>query len=291
MSLETVLPLPRWRALESAHEARADALTAGHRERRARGIRHPVEDFLFTYYRHSPAQLRRWHPGVGIALEGAGGMPRAGWRGYVTDGGTVRVDLAAVLEARASAVERVREILARTRERPAQLSCFGLHEWAMVYRLGPDDVRHQGWPLRLGTAGTAAVVERHQLRCTHFDAFRFFTPDAAPRNQAQLTRASQPGTEQPGCLHAGMDVYRWCYELTPLVPSTLTLDAFEFARRIRRLDMAASPYDLRALGLDPVPIETPEGKARFVARQRRLAAEADGLRERLLDVIERAVDA
>lgn len=41
------------------HQERADALTAGHRERRQRGQKHPVEDFLFTYYPFSPAKLRR----------------------------------------------------------------------------------------------------------------------------------------------------------------------------------------------------------------------------------------
>ena len=37
-----------------------------------------------------------------------------------------------------------------THARPAQLGCFGLHEWAMVYRQSPDEVRHAAWPLRLG---------------------------------------------------------------------------------------------------------------------------------------------
>ncbi|MGO1983735.1 MAG: 3-methyladenine DNA glycosylase, partial [Brachybacterium alimentarium] len=49
------------------HEERADALTAAHRERRLRGQKHPVEDFLFTYYPFSPAKLRRWHPGWDVA--------------------------------------------------------------------------------------------------------------------------------------------------------------------------------------------------------------------------------
>ena len=57
--------------------------------------------------------------------------------------------------------------------------------------------------------------------------------------------------EQPGCLHAGMDVYKWAFKLTPLVPSDLVADAFDLAREIRVLDMEASPYDLRELGYDP----------------------------------------
>ncbi|WP_156377095.1 hypothetical protein [Microbacterium sp. Root53] len=47
----TRLARDEWRAREAAHEARADALTAEHRERAARGEKHPVWDFLFTYSR------------------------------------------------------------------------------------------------------------------------------------------------------------------------------------------------------------------------------------------------
>ena len=90
-----------------------------------------------------------------------------------------------------------------TAQRPARLNCFGLHEWAMVYRA--PEVRHEQVPLRLGGAGTDAVVESMPLRCSHFDAYRFFTAAAAPRNAEQLTRRDQVAHEQPGCLHAAMD--------------------------------------------------------------------------------------
>ena len=70
-------------------------------------------------------------------------------------------------------------------------------------------------PLRLGQAGTDAVVEAHPIRCTHFDAFRFFTPPAVGRNRLQPTRETQPELEQPGCLHATMDLYKWAYKLEP----------------------------------------------------------------------------
>jgi hypothetical protein len=93
-------------------------------------------------------------------------------------------------------------------------------------------------------------------------------------------------TEQPGCLHAGMDVYKWCFKLAPLVPSALTLEAFDLAREIRVLDMQASPYDLVDLGLQPVRIETPEGRAEYVARQRAFSERSNALRQRLLAVLE-----
>ena len=145
-----------------------------------------------------------------------------------------------------------------------------------------DETRHSV-PLRLGRDGTDAVVENHDLRCTHFDAFRFFTPEAVPRNRASLSREEQPLFEQPGCLHAGMDLYKWATKLGPLIPGELLLDSFELARDIRLLDMEAAPYDLSPWGIVPVPIETPEGKAEYVRRQRGFADRGAALRSALLD--------
>jgi hypothetical protein len=139
-------------------------------------------------------------------------------------------------------------------------------------------------PLRLGRDETDAVVEAHELRCTHFDAFRFFTPEAAPRNRETPTRERQAELEQPGCLHAGMDLYKWAVKLGPLVPGELLLDAFELARDIRVLDMRASPYDLAGWGYDAVPIETVEGKTAYVRAQRTFAERGRAIRQRLIDV-------
>ncbi len=150
-------------------------------------------------------------------------------------------------------------ILRATAGRAGSFGCFGLHEWAMVYR--QDEHRHPA-PLRLGQGGTDDVVEAHDLRCTHFDAFRFFTPEAVPRNSEAPTRELQPALEQPGCLHAGMDLYKWAVKLGPLVPGELLLDAFALARDVRTLDMQASPYDLTAWGYAPVAIETADGQGR-----------------------------
>ncbi|MCW2607484.1 MAG: 3-methyladenine glycosylase, partial [Frankiales bacterium] len=178
---------------------------------------------------------------------------------------------------------QVVHLLEATASRPPSFGCFGMHEWAMVHRQDQDDVRHASWPLRLGSDGTSAVVDAAPVRCTHFDAFRFFTPTARPLNAVQLTRDTQLAHEQPGCLHAGMDLYGWAYRLSPQVPSELVADAFDLARRIRVLDMRASPYDLSALGHEPVRVETPEGRAEYAAAQRAFASEGAVLRARVLD--------
>jgi hypothetical protein len=160
----------------------------------------------------------------------------------------------------------------------------------MVYRQGAEGVRHAAWPLRLGPAGTDEVVESLPLRCSHVDAFRFFTEPARRLNLLQPTRENQVELEQPGCLHAGMDVYKWAYKLVPAVPSELVMDCFELAQEIRELDMRASPYDLSDLGYEPVPVETPDGRAEYARAQRHFAERADVLRRRLLAVLE-ALDA
>jgi hypothetical protein len=286
VALPVRLAAADWTERSRAHTERADRLTAAHRARRAAGTRHAVEDFLFEYYNTRPSRLRRWHPGAGVALEpGPGGAaPQAAWRWYRTDvDGVVAFDAAAFLADRGDTVRFIHRLLAATASRPAFTGCFGLHEWAMVYR--QEDRRH-ALPLRLGQAGTDAVVEAHPVRCTHFDAFRFFTPEAVPRNRVQPSRDTQVELEQPGCLHAGMDCHKWAGKLGPAVPGDLALDCFELARDVRLLDMQASPYDLSAYGHAPVAIETPEGKAEYVQRQRGFATRAAGLRAALIGVCE-----
>ena len=192
------------------------------------------------------------------------------------------LDTEAVRARRGDSLDWTRTLLGRTADRPAQLGCFGMHEWAMVYRQTQQEVRHNAWPLRLTPEQTAQTVERNGVRCSHFDAYRFFTAPARPLNLLTPTRESQHDLEQPGCLHANMDLYKWSYKLSPLVPSELVADAFALAREIRTLDMRASPYDLAALGYPPVQVETAQGRAEYAAAQRGFAERAAPLRARLL---------
>ncbi len=263
-----------WRRRRAEHEARVDALTTGHLARRARGEKHPVEDFLFTYYSLRPARLRRWHPGAGVTL-------------LQDDGRCERLDARAYLARRGDTVRFVRDLLAATAGRAAQLGCFGLHEWAMLYRHSADDERRHPAPLRLRSAGTDAVVESHRMRCSHFDAFRFFAADALDRNEIRPTRDRRLELEQPGCLHATMDLYKWAYKLGEAAPSELVADCFELARDVRVLDMRASPYDLRSVGYEPIPIETADGKAAYVTAQRDFVNRAEPLRAALIALCDR----
>ncbi|MDT5015834.1 MAG: hypothetical protein QOD39_1994 [Mycobacterium sp.] len=275
---DAVLDEPDWTTRERRHRKRTDDFVRAHRA--PAGQAHPVWDFLFTYYSLRPRQLRTWHPGFGVVLAGDSA------RRYLSRSGYGRTDAGAAvtrehLMTRLETVNFIAGLLRATASRPARLNCFGLHEWAMVYRA--PDVRHSEVPLRLGAAGTDGVVDSMPLRCSHFDAYRFFTEPAARRNSDALTRQGQVAAEQPGCLHAAMDCYKWAFKLGPLVDSELVMDCLELAADARELDMRASPYDLRDYGFEPIAIETPAGRAEYVRVQQKVADRAAPLRATLSD--------
>lgn len=270
-----------WRRRRSAHEARVDAWVTPHLERRRLGISHPVWDFMFDYYTLSPAKLRRWHPGAGVRLTGDV-RDFVGLRGYRVDDAGAQVDHDSVDDR---VVRSTRALLTATSQREASFGCFGRHEWAMVYRLGQDEVRHSSWPLRLSSEGIAEVVEATPLRCTHFDAFRFYTEAARPLNCVQPSRATQIDLEQPGCLHATMDLYKWGYRTYPMIGADLLADAFALACEVRAIDMRASPYDLADLGFEAIRIETPTGRAEYLDHQRDFAERGSSIRRRMIDAL------
>lgn len=282
-----LLPEPEWRQRQQAHERRVRAWTDPHQERGARGERHPVHDFLFHYYAFRPAWLRRWHPGPDVVLTGAGAREFLPRTGYHEVPGGVAVNLAALPEGRRGFVAWLRGLLTAMQARPPSFGCFGLHEWAMVYRQAPGERRHQQHPLRFPPEEIARIVESAAVGCTHFDAFRFFTAPARPLNRLQPTRDTVPALEQRGCLHANMDLYKWAFKLAPFTPSELTADCFELARDIREVDMRASPYDLRSLGYGPIAIETPAGREEYERHQRAFSLRGEPLRARLIALCDR----
>ena len=270
-----------WRARTSAHEARADRWVVPRLARRARGESHPVEDFLFEYYPYSPAKLRAWHPGYGTALEGRVDhfLDHPAYR-RTPQGATACISW---LQGRRARLDVAIHVLQGSAERPPATGCFGLHEWAMTYQLERTEVRHSSLPLRLAPTQIAETVESIGLRCTHIDAYRFFTPQAVPLNALTPTRANQVDLEQPGCLHASMDLYKYAFWFSPLVGSDLIMDCFENAMQARVIDMRASPYDCSQFGLEPLAIETAQGRREYASEQSALIAATAPLRTRVLD--------
>ncbi len=269
-----------WRERAAAHRARMRRFTEPHRERkRRRRERTPCS----TSCSPTTPTARTGSSSGTPARAWCWRAARSTWPtpGTLQEEDGVRLDPSA-LPRLATTASFVAALLAATAARAPRLGCFGLHEWAMVYRSPAP--RHGAVPLRLGSAGTDAVVESLPVHCTHHDAFRFFTPAARPLNAVAPARDDQVEQEQPGCLHATMDLYKWAYKLAPAVPGELMADCFELAAAVRELDMRASPYDLADLGYPPVRIETPAGRAAYVRAQVEFATRAAPLRSRLLDV-------
>jgi hypothetical protein len=278
------LPEEIWKPRQSLHEERTRPWVAGRLHRREFGLKHPVEDFLFDYYPFRASHLQRWGPGYGVVLEGDGAEIFLGQTGYEAHpGGGVWLNPASFPANRRDGLVWAKRILAATGERAPQFGCFGLHEWAMVYR--STEVRHTAVPLRMKPNELAAFLETERVACSHYDAFRFFTPSARSLNLLQPEKGRQPEFEQPACLHANMDLYKWSYKFAPWLPAEYIADAFELARDIREVDMRASPYDLAEQGYPAIKIETPEGKREYERYQRQFMERARPLRQRLLDYL------
>lgn len=273
-----------WLTRREAHWRRAEPFVVKAQERASVGRKDPIEDFLFRYYHLRPGELLHFHPGAGIGLYDAAEYINHAF--YRLEEGIAFFDVEEFLARRGPTVERASLILRSTASRNAAFGCFGMHEWAMVYGLHPDQTRHAYLPLRLSPDDVKRVVNEVGVRCSHYDAYRFFTPDAAPLNRLRPTRENQPVMEQPGCLHANMDLYRWAGKLVGIVGSDLLLDTFILARDIRILDMRASAYDLVEWGYDPVRIETAGGRSEYARAQREFSLRAQDLRARLIATLD-----
>jgi hypothetical protein len=282
----SILSTAEWQTRARIHRERVERWTKPFRERRSRLQSHPVYDFLFTYYSYSGGRLEKWHPAPHEHLvDSAEARERFSGAAYQISGGVISRDVNAMSAATRAMLDEVLQVMRATRERAPNFGCFGMHEWAMVY--GAHEVRHaEIAPLRLPQAEIDALVENRPVACSHFDAFRFFAPAAQPMNRLPLAWATRYDAEQPGCIHANMDLYRWAYTSMPWIGSDLLWECFLLATELRVLDMQAGPYDLASMGFEPVKIETAEGRDEYQRRQRELGGRAVVLRMRLINDLE-----
>ncbi len=265
----------KWRDLAEKHRARLEPFVQTHRARRFRGEKHPVHDFLFEYYGFRASLLLRWSPGIGVWCEEFSGFKELS----ISEQGAF-LDVAKFPLHRLAGMRETLQILENTAQRPAFHGCNGLHEWAMVYR--DLSTRHEA-PLRLSADEIATLVESQPIRCSHYDAFRFFTPAARELNLLNPQAETRAAFEQPGCIHANMDLYKWAAKFYPWIGSDIIADAFELAKAARELDMRAAPYDLRAFGFESIEMETPAGRQKYQESQREIAEKAVPVRARLIE--------
>lgn len=273
-----------WEEERERYHAVVEPWVLRRRDRRSRREKHPVEDFIWEYYSLRGGRLLQWSPGAGVALQEGTEMDFPDRDGYRDYDSARFLDVQAWCAKRQSGVKWILNLLKRTRDRMPEFGCLGLHEWAMVYELA--DKRHDQVPLRMSHSRIREVVESLPMQCTHYDAFRFFSGSARPLNRGVLTSEGRPQQEQPGCLHANMDLFKWCMKLQPLVPSTVIADCFQLACDARITDMRASPYNLRSFGLDPIRIETSEGRREYVRCQKEISRNAEPWRDQLIEILE-----
>jgi hypothetical protein len=284
-----VLSESDWLERESVYQHRMDQWLVPHTERRSRHEADPVHDFLFEYYGFRPSHLRRWSPGIGVILEGSKAAKFLNVEGFVPLANGVGLDTARFPAHLHTSTRWIRDLLVSTRDSPPHFGCSGMHEWAMVY--GTEPVRHVKTPLRFSRNVINSIVEDSVLTCTHYDAFRFFTESATPLNTHSLKRETMAETEQPACLHTNMDLFRWVMKRMPWIRSELVADTFFLAAAIREIDMRASPYDLSPVGLEPIRVETTEGKREYREHQKIFMERASGLRDELIGEYDRLLSA
>jgi len=279
-----------WTARAAKHIALVAPFTDAFVKRRGLGLRHPVHDFLFTYYSCSPTKLKQWMPSYADALmvssQTREEYPWLSDYWCQTKGELLTLNPERMHANMRSLAQFVADMCMNILKRPPRFRCFGLHEWAMVYKASPEAIRHNGHRLRMSPEALATFVESQTICCSHYDAYRFFTDEARPFNILNPALETRLQMEQGGCLHANMDLYKWATKLWPWVGSDFIAKAFMLALEGRELDMRASPYDLTDEGYAPICVETEEGRSQYQEAQRLYAERSIPLREELRTICE-----
>lgn len=278
-----LLSFKEWTQRTNAHQTLVSEVADAFLQRRALQKKHPVYDFLFTYYNFSPTKLKQWVPSFEevLSIGEKGELPCVSEYWFEQEHNTLRLNPERLQGQALSLVAFVEELSNNLLKRTPRFGCFGLHEWAMVYRLSPEELRHADYSLRLSPDALARFVESQNLCCTHYDAYRFFTPKAVPLNLFKPTLQDRLQNEQAGCLHANMDIYKWATKLWPWIGSDFIAKAFLIAVEGRELDMRASPYDLSEQGYPPICIETEEGRKEYQTLQQQYSQKTTVLRQEL----------
>lgn len=286
--IEIEYPEEVWLTKKREHETQLTSILDPYLEKRSKQLKDPVLDFLFEYYPFRPAHLKRWSPGIGRSLQFKSPDSLPEISEFTVEENRAFLNPILLPTKRVRSAEWIVGMLKSSSQNKPLFGCLGMHEWAMVYRA--ENVRHDQIPLRLSDQDVEEFVESRPLLCTHFDAFRFFTGLAKPMNKHVLDRDNFEEMEQPGCIHTNMDLYKWSFKLYPWISGELLADAFLNAVEARKIDMQASPYDVRSFGLDPIRIETEEGRLEYVQKQMEIYRVSMPIRNRLISELERVIE-
>lgn len=262
------------------HQQRCADLVDNYFVNKNRGQKHPTVDFLFSYFSFSFSKLCKWSPGPNTLINH---LPKhLNPQVFSEKEGSYFIDPKKFPEKRHAGLRWTLALLENSQKVTPTFNCYGLHEWAMVYK--DENTRHrETLPLRLTMEEIVEFVDSQNLVCTHYDALRFYTEAAKPLNKFQMTRDEQPDFDQAGCLHVNMDLYKWAYKIYPYISSDLIADCFELAKECRIIDMQASPYDVSSLGVEKIAIETKEGRNEYISKQNSLYQKSLDLRSKLIE--------
>ena len=106
-----------------------------------------------------------------------------------------------------------------------------------------------------------------------------------PTRRRRSREAQSCPTGAPSCV---LHTHTWTSASTrfqPFVGSDVVAECFAVASLARELDVRASPYDVTAFGLEPVRVETVEGRLAYADAQRALMADTAPLRARLVGAL------
>jgi hypothetical protein len=256
---------------------------------------HPIYNFISSYYHFKPEILFQFSPDLETTLmfNDESDLVHLSKRGRSMCVDRIHFDPTNMQfsSKQIEAFRKTHRILLSVHNRPPTLNCFGFHEWAMLYSEASSVDLKQDLPLRVSRESIRDVLMTNKLRCSHYDAFRFFTKDSMPLNtvNVNLSRMNQEISEQPGCVHVHMDMFKWSFKIFPFISSELLTDTLSLSLQARSLDMRASPYDLKAcsnLGAmfnpEPILVETPSGRRDYQKYQMELYAKSKPIREKLI---------
>ena len=266
---------------------------------------HPIYNFLHSYYRYSITELKLYSPGVGNYI--FDNVTHSGQ--YLLHPLVTPIDMndescskyalqltPTVIKSKRynmNTISRSKDILESTIHKNPYFSCYGMHEWAMLYssrssqEIDPSSRHQSKLKLRVSQKIIDDAVESKVLTCTHYDAWRFFNPSAQPMNVINpLTRQNQLEHEQPGCIHATMDLFKYAHQLYPYVSSEILRETIQIALNARKIDMRASPYDVSHIeGCEiPICVETNEGKLLYAKEQMSLYNTSMPIRKKLFQI-------
>lgn len=279
--IDQILEEADWLRKRAFHQKAIFPWTQKVRARRRFHTHHPIEDFLLNYYNFPLSYLEKWTPGPFTGLQGKEAkqiFPQK-WTSQTPDN-YFYIDLNKIRKKEVNRIRWIRELLEAALKNPPIFNCYGLHEWAMVYKT--QSVRHQKTPLRMPLEDLAKVVESQKISCSHYDAFRFFSQRAIPLNTLCPKHDAREKNEQTACIHFNMDLYKWSYKIFPWISSDFIQSAFKLAKKARSIDMQASPYNLEEYDLKPIKIETPKGKLEYIEKQRAIRTEGITLAKQLI---------